>query len=510
MKIKSVLLMMVMVLPSLLLAQAKGEMPFTSSSPEAKKLLREAWAAYADAEAEKGRNHVLKARELDPGFAMAFTIGINENWKDDIMRAQQMKASDDEKLYINAFNAQLEGKPIDSYVESLLKKYPNDKHLALQLSYFYMSNKPARSKEILEGIVKRDSKFAPAYNLLGYSYMGMKDMQHAEVNFNKYMSLRPDLANVYDSKAEFLENNGKYEEAAKLYDKAAEMGMTVSKMRAERCRGRMIYPAVTEKDVEAIKSMIAASAQEHVKGNVDGLLQHYAGQSIEIFQNQMVNVGKENMHQRVKTMFKNVEFEKLDITLKDVKGIGKIAVAWGTSTQKTKSTGTGEITEVKSNVFFFLRKQDDGQWKILMDHWVDSDNATFTNDDRTSAQQVLGKWVNSFGKEIITNDKIDNLAALYSDQAIEIYPSQRSNIGKANLRLRWDNFLLGARFENNALGMMGIDGMDRRAVAWGIGYQNLYPKDKTEAVVSRFPWLTLLAKERDDVWRILALHWYSE
>jgi hypothetical protein len=34
-------------------------------------------------------------------------------------------------------------------------------------------------------------------------------LKNAEANFSKYMSLRPDLANVYDSKADYLMTVGK-------------------------------------------------------------------------------------------------------------------------------------------------------------------------------------------------------------------------------------------------------------------------------------------------------------
>lgn len=64
------------------------------------------------------------------------------------------------------------------------------------------------------------------------------------------------------------------------------------------------------------------------------------------------------------------------------------------------------------------------------------------------------------------------LSALYSSQAIEIYPGQRSNIGIANLRARWEQFA-GIKFETNSLGPIAIEGLGRRAVAWGIGNTNL-------------------------------------
>lgn len=509
MKSKNVLLWMAMVLSSMSFAQSKSEMPFTSKSDEAKKLVRTAWAAYADARVEEGNALILKARELDPDFALTFTIGVDGSIREHLKRAQQLKASDDERLYISALGALTENKSIDAFVEPLLKKYPNDKYLNMQISYLYFSSNPNRTRQILEGIIKRDSKFAPAYNLLGYSYMRLNEMQQAEASFDKYISLRPNLANPYDSKAEFLEKNGKYEEAAKLYDKAAEMGMTVSKMRAERCRGKLLYPPIPDSDKEAIKTVILLSAKAHVEEDLESLLQSYAGQAIEIFENQMTNVGKENIMERIKSMFNYSDFEKVDLAIDNVSGFGKVAVALGTAEIRIKNKSTGEVVDMKDHVIFFLRKQNDNRWRILVDHTFGAaDDAMFIGADRTAVQQVLGKWVN-FGVEILSNEKIVELSDLYSDQAIEIYPNQRSNIGKANLLLRWKNFL-GIRFDDNALGLSGIEGLGKRAVAWGVGYQKFYSKDSADPTISRFPWVMLFSKERDDEWRILAAHWYAD
>ena len=43
------------IISSGLLAQTKGEMPFTSSSSEAKKLLSQAWVAFGDAKPDETR-----------------------------------------------------------------------------------------------------------------------------------------------------------------------------------------------------------------------------------------------------------------------------------------------------------------------------------------------------------------------------------------------------------------------------------------------------------------------
>jgi|GEM_PF-4288201 len=46
-------------------------MPFTSASPEAKKLLRNAWVAYGNAKYDEACGYVREALEKDPEFGMA-------------------------------------------------------------------------------------------------------------------------------------------------------------------------------------------------------------------------------------------------------------------------------------------------------------------------------------------------------------------------------------------------------------------------------------------------------
>jgi hypothetical protein len=68
--------------------------------------------------------------------------------------------------------------------------------------------------------------------------------------------------------------------------------------------------------------------------------------------------------------------------------------------------------------------------------------------------------------EILTAAYFEAFSKLYSPQAIEIFGNQLSNIGTANLRAPWDNYT-GAKMETNSLGLIGIEGVGPKAVAWG-------------------------------------------
>jgi tetratricopeptide (TPR) repeat protein len=240
MKPKNLLLVMMAFIPSLLCAQTKGEMSFTSSSPEAKKLLRQAWNDFADHKLEDGNVFVKQALEKDPNFALAyaslFTSNVEER-KENLRKAESLKVSADEKSFLQGMYASLEQKSTGVYYDPLVKKYPNDKSLQLWIILTY--GDVNKKIEIGEKLIKQSPDFAAGYNALGYSYMEANKMDKAEACFNKYVNLRPDLANVYDSKADYLMRTGKIEEAIALYEKAASMdprNMSISSTKAIRAK----------------------------------------------------------------------------------------------------------------------------------------------------------------------------------------------------------------------------------------------------------------------------------
>jgi tetratricopeptide (TPR) repeat protein len=128
-------------------------------------------------------------------------------------------------------------KPNQNYFEPLLEKYPDDYYLHLWIMAYYNDND--RSVEIGEKMVENNPLFAPAYNILGYKYMEQNDLVKAEICFDKYIELRPDLANVYDSKADYLMRADKFEEAIQLYERAFAMderNMKISKTKADKAK----------------------------------------------------------------------------------------------------------------------------------------------------------------------------------------------------------------------------------------------------------------------------------
>jgi ketosteroid isomerase-like protein len=489
--------------------QSKGEMPFTTSSPEAYKLLRQALVAYGDVNLDEGTRLTKEAVAKDPEFAMAYLLMYAPNEEEErqnLAKAEALKLSADEKMVLSGVKARRDNKPTTEFFGPVLAKYPKDDYL--HMLALLNSDQPTRVS-IGEGLVKRNPKFAPGHNLLGYAYMEQNEMAKAEASFNKYVSLRPDLANVYDSKGDYMARAGNFKEAVTLYEKAAAMGMANSARKARVAKIRLRNPDLSDKDVQDIKMVTSSSMDEYKKGNVDGYMRFVDNQAIEIFGSQISNIGAPNIQRRVSDLFQGGSFTKLDAMIKDVKGLGPLALAWGRIEWTFKSKTSDQPTDYNRNVVFMLRRQPDGAWKTI--GWVnDMANQTESADDVSAIRKVLVKW-NTFLKpgEAMQEQNIDVFASTYSSQAVEILPNGRSNVGIGNLRARWSGFL-GGKSENNSLGPIGIEVSGHKAVAWGAAIQDFSDSGSTTVNKSNFPWIMVLTKEKDDQWRILTLHWLNE
>ena len=493
------------------IAQSKGEMPFTSSSANANKLLRNAWVALADFRMEEANEYTQKVLQEDPECAMAyaslFTEDSEEAWKN-LQMAENMKLSEDERLFLTAIKAKRENRPNQAYLEPLIKKYPSDYYLHVWSMFHDTESDHAINTG--ETIIRKKPKFAPAYNMLGYLYMNKNDMAKAGMFFDKYIALRPDLANPYDSKGDYLMHAGKIQEAIPLYEKAASMGMTPSMSKAESAKLQLKFPKPSNEDAKAMEQMLLAATAATKNGDVDALLKDYSEHAVEIHGNQIANVGLPNVRKRVTNMLKNGNFPKQELSIQAFHGAGPIAIAFGRNESIWKQASTGEESEWNGSAIFLFRKQKDGAWKILADHFYESDSKMLAVDDRQSIQQLLKDWTTAIHTDKpLTSEDLNTLEQLYSKQAIEIFSGGVSNIGIANLRQRWEQFV-GATFSMKSLGTLGVEGEGRRAIAWGIAKQSFKGKDAQEANTSEFPWAGILTKEKDDVWRFLTLHWGAD
>jgi tetratricopeptide (TPR) repeat protein len=208
------------------------EIPITSASETAVQKYIEARMLSEDFQIAKALSLYNEAITLDPDFALAyagkaFIAGDFKKSTENIDKAVSLSGnvSVGEKYYIAFTKAFIDGDVIKQHetVDKLMELYPSDKRVAFMAAgLHYVTGTYDETVEYLKKAVAIDPKFAPAYNLLGYAYAAQKNYPEAEKSLKTYLSLKPDLPNAYDSYAEILKLEGKYDESITQYKTALE------------------------------------------------------------------------------------------------------------------------------------------------------------------------------------------------------------------------------------------------------------------------------------------------
>jgi tetratricopeptide (TPR) repeat protein len=180
-------------------------------------------------EAEK---NFRKALELDSTFAMAYywlaLIKTGEEQKALIAKAVKYsdKVSQKEKYYIKCLEAGISGDQTQEIkaLEKIIERYPEEKGAYFMLATIYQLQlreyKPAVT--YLNKAIEIDPLYKIAYNMLAYAYNDMGDFEKSLWAINKYISLAPDEANPYDTRADLYAYNGKLDQAIESYKRALE------------------------------------------------------------------------------------------------------------------------------------------------------------------------------------------------------------------------------------------------------------------------------------------------
>jgi tetratricopeptide (TPR) repeat protein len=207
-----------------------GKVPVTTKSEEAKRdfLLGRSQLDHNDV--HEARANFDKAIAADTGFALAYlyrstcaaTITEMERFAAKAgLHAEQV--SEGERLIIRATEAQLtgdQGKAKELY-DKLLAAYPRDERVHEYLAVFcanQLDHAGAVEHFKAAGVLNPD--YAPVYNSLGYEYRSLGKYPEAEQAFKKYVALVPGDANPYDSYAELLMKEGKFDQSIENYNLA--------------------------------------------------------------------------------------------------------------------------------------------------------------------------------------------------------------------------------------------------------------------------------------------------
>jgi tetratricopeptide (TPR) repeat protein len=212
---------------------AQKEIPITTSSAEAKELFLQGRDKTDELEFVRAAEFFNQAIAKDENFALAYCYlsmcgGGSKVIRANIEKAKSLagKVTEGERIFIDAALASVDvNRPKQKkYLEQLIKMFPDDKRAmdGMGIYYFTVGDFKAAIKYLKKTTVI-DKEFAPPYNMLGYAYMYTDNFKEAESTFKEYIRLSPQRANPYDSYAEFLLKQGRYDESIIQYQKAFDI-----------------------------------------------------------------------------------------------------------------------------------------------------------------------------------------------------------------------------------------------------------------------------------------------
>ena len=213
-----------------------GEIPITTSSEEARALFIQARDLAERFRAAEGRDIYKQALAIDPDFALAHRdLSVVQpslkEARESIAQAVALAGyvSECERHWILATDA---GNKLDfqrqrEQLGMLVEKCAEDTraHAALGLYYFARQYYDSAALEFQKS-VDLDSRLIASWNMLGYARRSLNDLDGAGAAFVKYVELDPQNANPYDSHAELLLKQGKFEESIARYREALKVDPT--------------------------------------------------------------------------------------------------------------------------------------------------------------------------------------------------------------------------------------------------------------------------------------------
>lgn len=211
-------------------ATASNKVPITTSSNEAREAFRSGRALFESLHRTESLSYFKRAVELDPDFAMGFVLLAAASpaavqFFDAVESAEATGSgvSAGERLIVNALVAGSRNDQtgqIDALNE-LLSLYPDDERVHNRLATFFNTQQNfAQAILHYRKAVSINPSFASAFNSMGYAHRSNDDLDSAKVAFERYVELRPDEANPYDSYAELLMEMGQYDESIANYRKS--------------------------------------------------------------------------------------------------------------------------------------------------------------------------------------------------------------------------------------------------------------------------------------------------
>jgi uncharacterized protein (TIGR02246 family) len=271
--------------------------------------------------------------------------------------------------------------------------------------------------------------------------------------------------------------------------------------------------SLLQQDIDAIQQQYADYSQAIVNSDVEAAMAVFADQGVEIFPNLRSNIGKSNIRQRYKLFLPTTNYKQFESTLKWLEGTGSIAVGWGRQEMTFYPEDIEEPESLHGYHSQIFRKQADGEWKTLAVHFrnlpeQEPEAPEISATDREKIINLLQRWDETRLKKEEPDTKVERIAELYSDQALQVSPNQMSNIGKPNLMSRWRETIGDFEYVECNLGARGIGGAGNMAVGYGTLNQSFYYLGQEELTQWSADWAIIFTREQDN-WKILAVHWLA-
>ncbi|MCX6835076.1 MAG: tetratricopeptide repeat protein [candidate division Zixibacteria bacterium] len=211
-------------------------MPITTSSREAEAEFETGRELINNARLHEASRYFQKAAKTDPRFALAYLFlaysdpsarGFFENLQ--LAKTNSERASRGEQLLIGSTLAAADGNPGQQreLLGKLVEMYPKDECvLFFQASAYFAEQMYDSAAIVCERIVQLVPSYASPYNILGYSYRALGNLDAAGRAFQEYIRLIPHDPNPYDSYAELLTRMGHFEDAILQYRLALKQDPT--------------------------------------------------------------------------------------------------------------------------------------------------------------------------------------------------------------------------------------------------------------------------------------------
>ena len=210
------------------------KIPVTTSSPEARELYMKGLAFADKLRPKDALVYFQQAVEKDSNFALAY-LGMANNAQGPvdffkyIVKAESLgaKVSEGERLLISFARLGTTGEigKQTAVAEKLVTMFPKDEraHDLRGRNYQFRERKLDKSIEEYKKAIAINPTYSTPYNWMGYAYSGLEQYNDAENAFKKYIELIPDDPNPYDSYAEILMKEGKFDASIENYQKAIDL-----------------------------------------------------------------------------------------------------------------------------------------------------------------------------------------------------------------------------------------------------------------------------------------------